>query len=808
MLRPFPYPFASALAIISDVDGSSRARYDAYVGQLVGTLGLDFGDSMWLRWSCNAPAQGTPIGGGLGFFSRHFGLGRDEVAQTYLRSRTLFESLAEFHCGNVDHYHAFLSKGPRVAVLNEIEARPGLAVAAPGEFERAGFWQCGDAYADGVCVVTRGVDAPAIASVAVVDARGQSTAYERRVAIAQPDAERHQALFVVSASVEEGAAHPQFDHVARVEAKFAEVNDASRVERILLVSGSGAVMLDRLKLLRDRFNVETPLVTEHSGFHFRSATMAERRDRGQRDYVLGHEGTVAALSGTLEDEKANLIFSTDADDPRSVSRVLPELSADLEVRFLIPQAATSTSGWPLNKLISPYSTRAGTITYQAHRTFTNIIQPPPGRAFDGTQTRQENFALRVANVLAAARETPGLFWPIYTHLGGITAQTPDNNLPSPYFEVEPLHELQDRMFGISGSAAPESRVWVVRATTLYDYALLARSVSDHIWKSGADKIEIPSWRDPVLNKMLPRSPSQLFGLTFYVEDPLRAEVRLDGRLVEHLVRNKRDETGRHSVTVAECEIRYPVFKHLDPMRGDAQVEQGAWQFHAEPAFGRLTIGGEGCAKLRVPMHGWTPTGAQLLSFICRGESNAEVAIVLETETAGRFCFGHRCAVERAGKLDARYVFKDEHSEDWRRLVAPFYDMAWAESAAPGGPMPSHALAAVELHCIGKPGSHADIGDLALLRPRATSLAQDRRYCLGGAVADFRAGQEVHAAREDGSGPLSQAVDQRGRFCFTGLTKGIYRVWSRSDRGEVHDRRGALVELGGDTMYLLLNRLKA
>jgi hypothetical protein len=36
----------------------------------------------------------------------------------------------------------------------------------------------------------------------------------------------------------------------------------------------------------------------------------------------------------------------------------------------------------------------------------------------------------------------------------------------------------------------------------------------------------------------------------------------------------------HSVTIGECEIRHPVFERLDPMHGDARVEQDSWQFGA------------------------------------------------------------------------------------------------------------------------------------------------------------------------------------------------------------------------------------
>src|ERR1051326_367492 len=105
MLRRFPYPFASAVSVLSDVDGSVKERYRAYIAQLVQQFGLDFGDSTWLT--------GWPA---LGILSRDFTVHGWEVGGS-ARSRTFAESIAEYHLGNIDHFHAFLASGPRVAIL-------------------------------------------------------------------------------------------------------------------------------------------------------------------------------------------------------------------------------------------------------------------------------------------------------------------------------------------------------------------------------------------------------------------------------------------------------------------------------------------------------------------------------------------------------------------------------------------------------------------------------------------------------------------------------------------------------------------
>lgn len=110
-LRWLPYRFGSALAVVSDVDASNRDRYAGYIGMLVEELGFDFGDSTWLLSERRS----------LGFFSPHLSLGRSEPSESYTNTRTFTESVAEFHKGNIDHFHAFSRHGPRVAVIDDVQ---------------------------------------------------------------------------------------------------------------------------------------------------------------------------------------------------------------------------------------------------------------------------------------------------------------------------------------------------------------------------------------------------------------------------------------------------------------------------------------------------------------------------------------------------------------------------------------------------------------------------------------------------------------------------------------------------------------
>jgi len=811
MIRAFPYPFASALSIVSDVDGSSKARYEGYVGQIVRKHGLDFGDSTWLRTSCETTPGGIPVSYGLGFFSRNFGFGNDDVPRTFLRTRTFIESLVEYHAGNLDHFHAFVNRGPRVAVLEGGTSSANCVEFELADLETQGFWRCGDIYIEMICIILRGPHRPDIAAIAVTERDGRVTKFDCEVPGPETEPNDVALSFAIAGSVDDNPCHPPLDNIANVRVEFAARYDKDRVARVLLVSAPRWILLDRLGVLRDRFNVEMPLVTEHGGQHFRSAGMIARRDSEQDKYITGHPGRIAAFNGSRTTQKDGLVFSIDADEPRSVARVLPEISTEFEVRFLVPQAARSNTGWTADKMVQPLATRAGTVAYQVHRTLPNLNEPEGRALFDGTQSRQENFPDRLDKVLDAASKQPGLFWPIYTHLGGITVAVADQDLPSPYLDGAALHRLQDRTFNISGNVPPEARIWTARGTIFYDFALMRDSISDHVVWTEANTVEIASWRDTVLDKMMPRSPAQLYGLTFYVEDPASARVLLDGRPIPLLARNPADVTGRPSVTIMESEICHPVFDALDPASkagSGATLVGGAWKFSGArkttPAYGRLTAAKAAAASLRLPMFGWTAEGAQLLAFLGRRSKGASLGITLETEAGGRFFFGDRAMLEMLAPVTAHYIFEHVKEDGFREMVAPFHCMTWASGSETGGPMPSHPLSAIILHCA---GGSVDFGKLRLLRPRATSLNHGaaRSYCLIGQVPDFQPYQTVRAQLKGRKSVAITTVDQRGWFCFPKMAPGIYTVWTETGDGKIHDRRGSSIELRSDLITLRLDR---
>ena len=122
-LRDMPFGFASAMSIVSDVDAANQPLYDAYVGQLVGQYGLDFGDSCWLRWHGVENRSGAVVAHSLGFFSDSFTDGHERSASEFRQARTLYHSINEYHAGNLEHFHSYLPYGPRVIWMRTIEVR-------------------------------------------------------------------------------------------------------------------------------------------------------------------------------------------------------------------------------------------------------------------------------------------------------------------------------------------------------------------------------------------------------------------------------------------------------------------------------------------------------------------------------------------------------------------------------------------------------------------------------------------------------------------------------------------------------------
>ncbi|MEO8926009.1 MAG: hypothetical protein ABI306_02490 [Caulobacteraceae bacterium] len=740
-VREFPYPFASAMSVISDCDGSSRTRYEAYVGAF-NRLGLDFGDSTWLHWMHRVDWD---IAEGLGFFSFSYSKGLAHDVEWMFRTRTFAHSIAEFHAGNIDHFHSLFRDGPRVAVV-ECETADGDVEIPTGPFQIGGPWRASDLHLfglliDGVCE-----------GAGIVEEDGTETSDFHRL----PSPREDQTLFALPFDPDAENRAPQL-RATRV----VRLSGARGVRRVVLLSAHSRLVLERLERLR-RYNVEIGLITEHSRLYFRNLAGAVADDTATKERLRTQEGPVGAIYGAISNDEG-LIVSTDADDPASICKVLPEMF-DLGLRFLVPMAAASSVAWDPLEVVSPTPTRAGGGAYWAQRTM------PLRRELPGA-TRQETFVLRMMKALGDAGREPGGVWPIYTHLGAMASDAGrfgNPVIPEPYFEEDAMLALRDAAMGVRKE---RPRMWFTRATTLYDYCLIVGSIAEHVRRRG-DTIDIASWRDKVLGRTLPISPAQLYGLTFYVKDAAKAVVRLDGRVIDTLSRNRPDETRRQSVTILESEIRTVLFDALNPLAN--YPDEAEISGECEWRDGYLAVDG----AVTLPLHGLSLPSAQALTFAAKGV----FGVRLRTEDGGAFYFGDPKWAQETDH--ATYAFP---KRDGGVFVVPFHDLDWRANADVHAP--SHPLASITLM------GRATFAKVALLRPRATTL--DRTgFCVAGRVADFEPGQVVDLEGRQ------EVVDQRGWFCFWQVPKGVHRLTSNGRC----DRRGPLIEVGSDVSGLVVDRV--
>ena len=144
-IREFPYPFASLVSIASDIDSSTADRYRCYQSLLVKKHGLDFGDSAHLHR--------RSVLGGLGFLSPTFNEGRRDPAEDFWRIFSLDETVEEYHRGNIDHYHGFLARGPRVMPLHGFRVEDGVARISPPVGDKLGNYGIGESHVHAVMVV-------------------------------------------------------------------------------------------------------------------------------------------------------------------------------------------------------------------------------------------------------------------------------------------------------------------------------------------------------------------------------------------------------------------------------------------------------------------------------------------------------------------------------------------------------------------------------------------------------------------------------------------------------------------------------
>src|SRR5262249_15442009 len=137
---------------------------------------------------------------------------------------------------------------------------------------------------------------------------------------ASPD-EREHRLFAVIRPPDDEAPLFELENLHSATIRFDPPAHAANVQRVLLIGTLRALLIDRLGYLRDRYNIEIGLITEHVRAHFRNPAMEAIDARHLREQMKRSDGVLEAYYGRLFDDDNNLVFSTDADDPHSFACV-------------------------------------------------------------------------------------------------------------------------------------------------------------------------------------------------------------------------------------------------------------------------------------------------------------------------------------------------------------------------------------------------------------------------------------------------------------------------------------------------------
>jgi len=828
-VRCVPYPFAGIVALVSDVDGSTRARFRTYVGHLVGRLGLDFGDSVRLL---HVPARHGTSGHALcpaDCFVPPFH-GDDPPGRHSLSG---FEVLREHYLGNVDHVHGIVSRGPKLIALPVPRAaatRQSSVVEVPvparltgREATARGPLRTVGMPVMGVAIQAGGGAVPAGTGVSLETAAGRLPL--RPVDGADPgwrprfssDPDATPALFELD---ETAGRLPVVDDVERVRVAFADERPVAAIEGVYLLSCHRPLLRRLLDVLSGTFNFRSNLYTDHGGQYFynRGGEQSHARRIRQR---LEHPKRFPpfALYGSV---KANGVhYSCMGDDPESFAYLLPELKSRLGLRFVNAAGSSGLRGVRLRvtEAVAPARARDGSSVYVAARVMPALGDEQAPHPLE-EDTRVSSIGPRLAQALRVLEAEAHTVWPLYTHIGNMTrAEGPaQHDAYERHVRHEAFTELQDRVFNVSGRVSPRARAWFVRASMLYDYDLMAREIADHVRRPDANTVVIEPWRDPCLKQELPASPAQLNGLTFYVARAARARVLLGEEEIHELVRNRADASGRESVTLYGSGPVRVVLDERDALaEAEPEVPEAVrceW-VAGEDAFrgrryARLTLERDGRFALTLRPRHLHPLGCQLFAYAARCSGpQASCGFLIATRSGGRFLFADPGLGEIEGEVTARYEFPASPVGQWRLRAAPFWDMRWSPGARPGGAMPSHEVASLRLLVRGRARDRVDLDRVEFVRPSSAGNARPgTRHVVGGQVLGAApAGTRVRA-RYDADGrrrEIATSLDHpRGLFAFTGIPYGaLVEIVCLAGGDEWCADAGREVEVRGDDLSLIV-----
>src|SRR5262249_42465034 len=156
---------------------------------------------------------------------------------------TFNENVAEFHKGNIDHFHSLMLSGPRVVLFDRFERVPHGIGMKFEHFQSKGRFLCYDVYIFGVCIVFGDGEHLEVRSIKVHEKNGECTsAFVDRPYDGPSNGYTHR-LFVIDTN-----GTTRLPNLRDIDFVTVEVDneDIRRIARVLFINTDGEQLVEAL----------------------------------------------------------------------------------------------------------------------------------------------------------------------------------------------------------------------------------------------------------------------------------------------------------------------------------------------------------------------------------------------------------------------------------------------------------------------------------------------------------------------------------------------------------------------------------
>lgn len=355
-----------------------------------------------------------------------------------------------------------------------------------------------------------------------------------------------------------------------------------------------------------------------------------------------------------------------------------------------------------------------------------------------------------------------------------------------------LKELQDRYYNLSGDRSDKERLFVAPTSSILKLSRLLQHCANHIfYDEDSNEILIEKFKDPLSETTVPNrnyQGSDLAGLTVYVNNSGTAKAKSQDGIIQGLIRNPADETGRESVTFADISsptiiIGLVPLPKRDPyqfMLNGLSCQNYANQFCIEDNNATLTI---------IPENVSWSHHHSLLFNASADHDITSFRLDLWSEE------GHQFSIADKDYPDCTnaWIIPPNQLQRNQTIVIPFHFLTTVKKGNSLVP-PRGKLVQVMLHIQAKQGANLTINQLSFLRNTIGMLQSE--LLLGGKVdKDIQAKKIVLETHEFGK--ISTQVKENNSYIFPFKVKrgAVVRIYAIcKDDSQVYPKDGPLHEI--------------